>query len=138
MNKKIPVKIFIILIGLTSFIFGLYFLSSKLKLNKTGEKVKGIVVEIGKERNSDHEMMYYPIVKFSDKLGKEHTVRMLIQYSSPTWSVGDAIDLIYPKGDVKSVGINSIFWIYIFPSIFILVGLFWLRVVYSIDHFFIE
>lgn len=136
MRKKLFVKLFTALIGLIFFCVGSYMLNSNIELSNRGEKTKGIVMEIGEERNSDGDLMYYPIVKFSDKWGKEYIVPVSSERSNPIgYDVGDSISLIYHRNNPASVRINTVFWMYIFPSIFILGGLLALKMAYSIRNF---
>ncbi len=120
-------KIIAILVGLLFVIVSLYWLNKNIQLVKNGESVNGIVVGIGQkwdDDGSESKLYYYPIVKFTDRFEQEHTVEVSNQLSNPSfYDVGDDIAIVYPKGDVNGAYINSVWWIYVFPSIFLGLGL---------------
>jgi hypothetical protein len=118
-------RIITILIGVIFCSVGLFYLSGKMVLVSTGIKTEGEVVQIGQVTDSEGDYMYYPVVNFADKAGKKHTIAISDTKSNYVeYSVGDSINLVYLEGDVNSVAINSIFWIYIFPNIFVVIGFF--------------
>ncbi|MEO1515458.1 MAG: DUF3592 domain-containing protein [Bacteroidota bacterium] len=85
------------------------------------EKTKGIVLEVKESKRSNNQ--YYPVVKYTDQLGKEVTSELSHQSSNRFYyEQGDSIPLLYHPQHADEVVIHSVGWMLGFPLIFVLLG----------------
>lgn len=104
---------------------GCFLYWKNLGLLNKGVRVVGEVVSFDVRKDKE-KTSYFPAVKFELENGTTQ-FDTLKQGSNPKmYEVGDSINLIYDKDDIDTVIINSFFWIYIFPNIFIFAGTFML------------
>jgi hypothetical protein len=123
---------FIILILALSFtIVGSYYLGENLKLAKPQYQFDGIVSHNQKVRGSKGSISYLPVINFN-YYGKRITKKAKLSSSPPSYHSGDRVKVFYRPEVTDKVLINTPFRIYLFPSIFIAVGLFMLLVFKSI------
>jgi len=99
---------------------GLFLLCSNLFKKLTWEKATGIVKEL--KRKKDEKTQRYPLVEF--RIASGELVQVAIKQSSNRfhYKKGEDIPIMYSKDDYRKAQINSVVWIFGFPSIFILCG----------------
>ena len=66
--------------------------------------------------------MYYPIVKFADRAGQEHTLYSSVGSYPPSYAVGDHAPILYDPADPKHAEINSFFSLWLLPLVFGILG----------------
>lgn len=115
-------NVFFLLFSLVFIGVGSWLLNSNLKVAANGVETTGTVTDIKIKSNSDGGDSYFPIVQFTLEDGESYTHQLKQSSSSGAYRVGDPILLIYEKGNKETVRINSVFWLYGFPSIFIGAG----------------
>lgn len=101
---------------------GVWWLSNNMSLIEEGIKVEGKVVEVVSRNDSDGDRIYYPIAQFLNENGETVTKELDYGTSPASYSVGDPISIVYRKETPNELYINSSFWIYTFPGIFIAMG----------------
>ena len=98
---------------------------SNRRIQRSGIKTKGKIIDFIEERNKDADgnshTYHFPIVRFRDKNGIETTQKL--DSSANPKRINEPIDIIYLKKDNEyEIMINSEFWKTYFPMIFIVGG----------------
>ncbi len=122
-STRIPIIIGTLISGIFIAI-GAFFLQSGMDLNENGIHTTGTVVQINTKTDSDGDRSYYPVVEFQLGNGELFTQEMPYGSSPAGYDVGDPIEIAYYAGDPSSASVMTTFWIYVFPGIFIGVGIF--------------
>lgn len=114
---------------LVTFIFaavfgglGIGFYISTNKVLKNGVQTEGIVIENRQSYDSDGDATYTPVVEFTLGNGEVYTASPNMSTSPPSYSEGDPIQIAYLPETPNSIIINTPFWTFWFPMIFIMVG----------------
>jgi hypothetical protein len=86
-------------------------------------KTDGQIVEV-LERRSNGTSAFSPVFVFSDRDGVSHRI-VSNTYSKPSmWSVGDRIRVAYAENDPTNCVIDSFMYIWFFPMMLMIAGLF--------------
>lgn len=123
MRAVIPL-IFVFLFSSVFIIIGVIMLNDNKDLSEHGLTTEGRVVSMVEDYDSDNGTTYYPVVEFELEDGSRVTEKMNFGSNPPAYNVGDACEVIYYAGDPDSAKINSNFQLFVFPWIFIGVGMF--------------
>lgn len=102
---------------------GAWLLSGNLNLLMNGIATEGKVLELSPLKNSGEDTTYCPYVEFTLENGNTHKQRINECSGKGAFKIGDPIFLLYDKEDLTNVRINTPFWMYGFPGIFIISGL---------------
>ena len=99
--------------------------NSNRRIQRSGIKTKGKIIDFIEERNKDADgnshIYHFPVVRFRDKNGIETTQKL--DSSANPKRINEPIDIIYLKKDNEyEIMINSEFWKTYFPKIFIVGG----------------
>lgn len=123
--NKVLILFFIpFLIFPSLFIFGgAWFLSENMSLMEEGITVEGKVVEVNSRRDSDGDNIYYPVAEYTSESGEVLTKELNYGTSPASYAVGDPISIIYRKEKPDDLYINSNFWMYFFPGLFMGMGM---------------
>ena len=132
-NGPAPKLLFIIFffVGIAAIFAAIYFALDTSKLLKEGTITKGVVVElveiVDKDTNfqrrkynrieistgsdSNHKIgynySYAPKVEFLDGAGKKFAFQSSMSSSPPSFSLGEQVDVIYPKDNPQTAKIKS-------------------------------
>jgi len=113
---------FLLIVASLLFIaVGTFILLNNIKKLKEWEKTKATVVDYVKSR-SEGQIMYSEVVSFIANGKKIEAVNRSDQVSSP-FKINEKIDIVYNPLNNNKIMIISLFRVYIFPMIFILLGL---------------
>ena len=124
MENLIGAIVFLIIGG--GFLYaGFYVWNSNRRIQRSGIKTKGKIIDFIEERNKDADgnshIYHFPVVRFRDKNGIETTQKL--DSSANPKRINEPIDIIYLKKDNEyEIMINSEFWKTYFPMIFIVGG----------------
>ena len=112
-----------------SFIFaavfggiGIGFYVSTNNIVNNGVQTEGIVIENRASYDSDGGRTYTPVVEFTLGSGETHIASPNMSTSPPSYSEGDPIRIAYFPETPDNIIINTPFWTFWFPMIFISVG----------------
>jgi hypothetical protein len=97
--------------------------TKNMNLIENGIQVEGKVIGLSQNNNSDGARMYYPVVQFILENGSPHTKQVAFGSNPAAYDVGANLSILYYKEDPDSAVINSSFWMYGFPGIFIGIGI---------------
>ena len=124
MENLIGAIVFLIVGG--GFLYaGFYVWNSNRRIQRSGIKTKGKIIDFIEERNKDADgnshIYHFPVVRFREKNGIETTQKL--DSSANPKRINEPIDIIYLKKDNEyEIMINSEFWKTYFPKIFIVGG----------------
>ena len=124
MENLIGAIVFLIVGG--GFLYaGFYVWNSNRRIQRSGIKTKGKIIDFIEERNKDADgnshIYHFPVVRFREKNGIETTQKL--DSSANPKRINEPIDIIYLKKDNEyEIMINSEFWKTYFPMIFIVGG----------------
>ncbi|MCP4115726.1 MAG: DUF3592 domain-containing protein [Desulfobacteraceae bacterium] len=124
MENLIGAIVFLIIGG--GFLYaGFYVWNSNRRIQRSGIKTKGKIIDFIEERNKDADgnshIYHFPVVRFREKNGIETTQKL--DSSANPKRINEPIDIIYLKKDNEyEIMINSEFWKTYFPMIFIVGG----------------
>jgi len=111
--------LFIVIWTLVFFGIGYLALSRNLALIQNGVSTTATVLENKTHYDEEGDKVYCPHVEMKLRKGFRTTLT-LNECSTPAiYSKGEVIPVIYEKNKPQNVIVNSTFWIYIFPGIFI-------------------
>ena len=57
--------------------------------------------------NENSGVTWAPVIKFTDRAGKEHTFESTVSSDPPAYKIGEKIEVLYPEGKPEDVFINS-------------------------------
>ena len=113
---------FLLIVASLLFIaVGTFILLNNIKKLKEWRRTKATVVDYVKSR-SEGQIMYSEVVSFIANGKKIEAVNRSDQVSSP-FKINEKIDIVYNPLNNNKIMIISLFRVYIFPMIFILLGL---------------
>jgi hypothetical protein len=104
----IPVKIGIILLVLSVlfWVLGIYFAIGAADFQDRAVKTTGTVVELA-ESESDGDVLYKPVVSFSDQQGGEHRFTSSFASRPPRYRVGEQVDVLYDPDDPSDASLGA-------------------------------
>jgi hypothetical protein len=121
--------VFILAISFT--LVGGYYLGENLKLAKSQYEFDGVVSHNEKVRGSKGSISYLPVININ-YFGRRITKKAKLSSSPASYQSGDRVKVFYRPEITDKVLIKTTFRVYIFPSIFLVVGLFMLAIFKSI------
>ncbi|MCH2021816.1 MAG: DUF3592 domain-containing protein [Saprospiraceae bacterium] len=120
-------KIYIMVFSTLSFIFlgiGIWLYMSKMELLNKGLEAEGEIIELTLKSNKPHSAkMYFPVIAFKLENGNIHQKQMSFGSNPAAYDIGQKVSVLYYKDKPETAIINSTFWMYIFPWIFIGLGI---------------
>jgi hypothetical protein len=94
-----------------------------LKLQSTGQRAPGVVVQLLAESDSDGDTVYHPLVSFEPREGASIEFRDSIGTSPPAYSPGEAVTVLYlPQSPRDSATIDRGAWNWAVPVGVLLFG----------------
>jgi hypothetical protein len=117
-------KIFLIVltIGILATLAGIYLIYDTVGLLNRSLKTTATVTEL--KYNSDG--LAYPVLQFSNSQGSIVTTRLNEAQKPPAYAVGDRIEIIYDLNSQSNVRVNSIFGIWLAPTLMTILGIIFL------------
>lgn len=103
-----------IILSIVFFIAGIAlvgwgYMTVKNKLDGTNfVKAEGTVIRMREvPSNENSGVTWAPVIKFTDRAGKEHTFESTVSSDPPAYKVGEKVEVLYPEGKPEDVFINS-------------------------------
>ncbi|MEM1132634.1 MAG: DUF3592 domain-containing protein [Pseudomonadota bacterium] len=113
------------LIGGIFFFIGLVFLAigaglfiSDQQFANDAARTTGSIIEINRYNDSEGKTMYRPLVSFRDETGKEHQFTGSVSSSSPTFSIGEQVEVIYDRDAPAEAIIDTFLQRFFLPLVF--------------------
>lgn len=108
-------------LGIVLLVMAAYlFWSTKLFISRA-MVTQGVVVE--NVRNySDDSYTYSPVIQFNTEDGRNVEFKSKMGSSSPTYSVGEKVEIFYEPNEPEHAKINSFMSLYFFPTILGVMG----------------
>ncbi len=88
-----------------------------------------------KTKRNETSTSYYPIVKFEDSSGASHTFKGSTGSSSPDFSVGDKVPVLYMAGDPSNAQIKVFTQFWLGPVVISAMGLIFFAIGFIIPRF---
>ncbi len=108
--------------GLLFACIGLWFLAADRQLAAKGGMTTGTVVALHQHYDSDGDRMYRPEVEFTDARGTVHRFRSHISSSSPGFSRGEQVQVLYDPSAPGDAAIDSFMQRHFLPAMFTVIG----------------
>jgi len=119
------------IIGLALLTGCVYLYSDKQAFKKKAEISQGVVVELIIER-FDKTIMYAPIISFTTKEGDKIEFTSAIGNNSPSYRVGETVEIIYDPKEPNKADINSFTSLWMAPLILGVFGIIFFLIGFSI------
>lgn len=117
-------------VGLGALTAGLVWGSKRYQLHKNGVPVKGTVVELSESSSTDDDgertTSIYPVVEFTPADGRARRFRGSTGSSSPDYSVGQSVDVVYHREDPDQAQLADFSQFWLGPVAITLFGLFFM------------
>jgi hypothetical protein len=98
-----------LIIGAGLIIGAAFAALNSYRLIQQGIRTTGNVVDLVESYDDEGTLMYSPIFKFLDENGQEHRVQSSYSSSSPGYTRGQIVDIVYPPGKPESARIPNAF-----------------------------
>jgi preprotein translocase subunit SecG len=124
---KIVARVFAAICLVSAFVFlalGASCYSRAVRFKKTAVEAQGSVIELKEDRSggTDSHTVYYPIIRFADKAGQEHTLYSSAGSYPPAYEVGERVPVLYDPANPKEAKINSFTGLWLWPLILGILG----------------
>jgi hypothetical protein len=122
---RIWLRVFVVLSLVSSVVFLVlcaFFYARALHFKKTAVMAEGIVIKLKAQDRSHEGNLYYPVVRFTDKAGGEHSLNSSVGTSPTAYAVGDRASVLYDPADPNHAEINSLTGLWFLPLIFAAIG----------------
>jgi hypothetical protein len=99
--------------------------SRSVAFKKTAVEAQGAVVELKEGSGGgpgNHHTVYYPVVRFADKAGQDHTLYSSSGSYPPAYEVGERVSVLYDPANPKEAKINSFSNLWLWPLILGIMG----------------
>lgn len=93
-NLKL-VGMILITVSVLEFAGGIYFYQKTSTFLETARKTTGQVVELITNNTSKNKKTYAPVFTFQDSRGKTHKIKSAYSSSSPSYEVGQEVDVFF-------------------------------------------
>jgi hypothetical protein len=119
---KIVVRVFGVISLLSSFAFlalGASCYNRAAHFKKTAVKALGTVIELKEDSSggAQSHTVYYPIIRFVDKAGQEHTLYSSSGSYPPAYEVGEHVSVLYDPANPKEAKVNTFSDLWLWPLI---------------------
>jgi hypothetical protein len=89
-----------------------------VQFKKTAVEVQGAVIELKEGSSSDHSHpVYYPIIRYADTAGQEHTLYSGTGSFPPAYAVGDRVSVLCDPANPNEAKVNSFSDLWLLPLI---------------------
>jgi Protein of unknown function (DUF3592) len=109
-------------IGVVVLISGAVLLVRAAQFVRTAEHATGAVVAVSRETDSDGEVSFYPVVRFTTADGKQIQFKSSSGSSSPSHKAGENVDVLYDPDDPSDAKLSGFFDLWGLPGIFLFIG----------------
>jgi hypothetical protein len=112
----LAIAIGLLVAGAATFIHTLRFVQG-------AERATGTVIDLSEETDSEGDVTYHPVVRFTTAEGR--TVEFVSSSgasSRVSRSVGDRVEVLYDPDDPKDAQLSGFFDLWLFPIVFAAVG----------------
>jgi hypothetical protein len=93
------------------------------KFKKTAVEAQGTVIELKEGGSvSYRHTVYFPIIRFADTAGQEHTLYFNSGSYPPKYAVGDHVSVLYDPANPNEAKVNSFGHLWLFPIILGIIG----------------
>ena len=124
---KIAVRVFGALALVSAFALlalGASCCNRAANFKKTAVEAQGTVSELkeGSSGGANSHTVYYPIIRFADKAGLEHTLYSSSGSYPPAYEVGERVSVLYDPANPKEAKVNSFTSLWLWPLILGIMG----------------
>jgi len=109
-------------VGVVALIVGAVLLVRTVQFVAEAEHATGTVVDMSRERDSEGDVSFHPVVRFRTAQGD--TIVFVSSYgsSSPSESPGDRVEVLYDPDDPSDAKLSGLFQVWLFPAVVLLIG----------------
>jgi hypothetical protein len=109
-------------VGVVALIVGAVWLVRTVQFVAEAEHATGTVVDMSRERDSEGDVSFHPVVRFRTAQGD--TIVFVSSYgsSSPSESPGDRVEVLYDPDDPSDAKLSGLFQVWLFPAVVLLIG----------------
>jgi Protein of unknown function (DUF3592) len=93
-----------------------------LRFVQGAERATGTVIELSEETDSEGDVTFHPVVRFTTAEGRTVEFVSSSGRSPAPWSVGDRVEVLYDPDDPKDAELSGFFDLWLFPIAFTGVG----------------
>ncbi|MCK0127105.1 DUF3592 domain-containing protein [Erythrobacter sp. F6033] len=109
-------------IGAIFAAIGGWMLWGELALSDVSFSAQGTIIELADYRDSEGTTMYRPVAEFYDTSGRRYEFSSKTSSSSPGFSVGEQVDIIYDPLRPQDARIDTFGQRFLLPTIFTAIG----------------
>lgn len=121
-NNIVVTFIVLLIVGILFTFIGNLILSGTTELVKNGIKTEATVVDLISHK-SKSSYTYNPEVEYKTETGEVIRAESNSGSNPPAYAKGDKVNIYYSKSNPQNMIIDSVFDIYVFPLIFITIGI---------------
>jgi hypothetical protein len=123
---KIVARVFgaILLVGAFALLaLGASCYNRAANFKKIAAEAQGTVIELKEDSSgANSHTVYYPIIRFADKAGQEHTLYSTSGSFPPAYEVGERVSVLYDPANPKEAKVNSFTGLWLLPLILGILG----------------
>ncbi len=98
-----------LVIGVGLLIGAAFAALNSVRLIQQGVRATGNVVDFVESYDEEGTLMYSPVFVFIDENGQEHRIQSSYSSSSPGYTRGQIVDIVYPRGNPEGARIPNAF-----------------------------
>lgn len=98
-----------LVIGVGLLIGAAFAAMNSIRLIQQGVRATGNVVDFIESYDDEGTLMYSPVFVFLDENGQEHRIESSYASSSPGYTRGQIVDIVYPRGQPERARIPDAF-----------------------------
>lgn len=98
-----------LVIGVGLLIGAAFAALNSVRLIQQGVRTTGNVVDFIESFDEEGTLMYSPVFVFLDENGQEHRIQSSYSSSSPGYTRGQIVDVVYPRGDPERARLPNAF-----------------------------
>lgn len=111
-----------VLLGLGFAYFGWTSRASALEFIEASSSAAGRVVQVDTKRNSDGDILFYPVIEFTTAGGETIQFRSSTGTNPPAYNVGDQVEVLYDPNLPQNARENSFSGLWMLPTILLVFG----------------
>ena len=119
-------------VGIVALVIGMVTLVRTVQFVQRAEHAPGTVIDLSRETDSEGEVTFYPVVRFTTAEGKEIEFKSSSGSSPPSQSEGDRVDVLYDPDDPNDARLSGIFDLWLFPIVSFALGAAFLAVTFFV------
>jgi hypothetical protein len=108
--------------GVVLLIVGAALLVRQVQFVTAAERATGTVVAVSRETDSDGEVTFYPVVRFTTAHGKEIEFKSSTGSKPASHSTGDRVEVLYDPDDPSDAQLSGFLDLWLGPGVLLLLG----------------